>query len=597
MSLLNTYEVEKYVTITAKRADLEVVWQDRNIVATDGKRILLPRLSGSITQAQAEDIMGFVAHEVTHLQHTDFKYMKNHAIDPERSLLGAIFNICEDDGVDAINSAEYHGDRMIRNESSVRLLSSILDKYKEKKKGGPLPAQVEAIMSLLHFHSGIMSDYYTSVSLVQSEVEGLLTPQSKEWADKLQKGDYAKVLKNLRKDGTTARTHGAYEVAKRIYKEVFDQDPEKEEERCKQQQEGEGGEGQEGKEGSKGEKAKQGKGEGDADAPFCNFDYRPYTADQHERFTKQTMVTQGSHIDYSKYKPADWVDCKYTPTPFKNTIVVDYVAGTTNYSYINPKDEERTSRRRHYEELDIIDASDGFANKVRMLLQIRSKGKTQYGTKKGRLHQANTYRVVIQDAPGYNERVFKKRIDTDTLNTAVLVLGDISGSMSGQKMTHQIHAFNQLNDAVGNALRIPLQLEGFTEHECRNAIFLWRKFDTQHLSRENLTRRMAHSSQYMSQNADGDAILYAYHTIKQRKEKRKVLIVTSDGSPASSKGGDIYKYTHNIIQEIEKDKSVDIIAIGIMDTNVKTLYKQHRCISSASELEPALLSIIERKII
>jgi cobalamin biosynthesis protein CobT len=457
---------------------------------------------------------------------------------------------------------------------------------------------------MLAWQSDNMGDYFSNAPLYTEKFEKYLDAEAKGWLKKLRAGTYYDRMKKLRDDLSMKRTDKAYQISRDIYEQIFDLDADKEEERCKAMQEAEGkgrgkddGEGK-GKDKGKGaaRKGVQGKGEKGESEEFYEYDYRPFAHDQHDEFISGETVHKGCHVNYEGYKPSG--HHSYAPTPFRDTIVVDYPAMTSNFSRITPSESGHSSRMDYYsKEVGNDHTGEGFANKVRMLLQIRSKGKTQYGTKHGKLHPANTYRVIIPDAPGYNQRVFKKKIETDILDTAVFILGDVSGSMSGHKHAHQIGAFALMNASIGNALRIPIMMAGFTEHSCRNAMFIWRKFDNIALSRDKLVQRMMHTSNYMNENADGDAILWAYHTLKQRKEKRKVLIVTSDGSPASSKGGDIYSFTKETIQKIEKDKSVDIVAVGIMDTNVTKLYKQHHVIKKADEIEQALLSIIERKII
>lgn len=603
--LINQYEIEKYIYATAKRADLRVNWTDDMQVSTNGKIINLPRITSSTTKEQAEDMMGYVAHEVGHIHNSDFKYLNSKGMDPQHSLLGAIANVIEDDGVDAINSEEFFGDRLIRNESVDRILSSITEKF---KKMGKMPPQAEAIGAIMGFSVAAQGDYYSSAAAYYKDFEEVLGEKGRGWLKKLMDGPYYKEMKEIRKDTSKGRTEKAYNIARRIFEEVFEQNADEEEERCRQRMKKERGEGGEEEGDEEGKDGKEGKGKGrgkqsskvgkweDREHPFSEWDYRPFMEDQHDEFIKSTYVSKGSHINYSKYVHSGGRG--YRPTPLKDTIVVNYPLGTSNNGHFNPSGSKGSRHDEFYNKfIRENHAGEAFANKVRMLLQIRSKGKTQYGTKKGQLHAANTYRVILKDAPGYNERVFKRRIETDILDTAVLCLGDVSGSMSGPKNAHQMLAMGQLNDSIGNALRIPCQMMGFTEHDCRNTIFIWRRFEDQVLSRERLVDRMIHTSQHMNQNADGDAIMYAYHLLKQRKERRKVLIVTSDGSPASSKGGDVYGYTASVIKEIEKRKDVDIYAIGIMDRNVASLYKQHSIIKQADELEAALLSIIERKVI
>jgi cobalamin biosynthesis protein CobT len=593
MALLEQYEVENYLKSTAKRAELRVQWGDDNTVATDGKTVFLPRITNKTTREQAEDMIGFVAHEGSHILHSDFKLLEETGVSAETSFLGAISNLLEDDNVDAINASEFIGDRQIRNASVSRALKNIADNFgaAKDKGGGVLPKQLDDVATITAWSIDTRSDFYPSISQHADAIEGLLSDEAKARLEKLRKGDYYHKLKALREDHTKARTRGAYALAKRIYEEVFDQDAQKEEERCKKEmQESESGKG-EGKSKGKGSaKAKDGDGDkGDElRGEWAELDYKPYLTDQHDPF-KIGSPKEGMHLSYAKYKRSDYTT--YTPTPLEQTIIVDYVKGTSNYGPIAVG--ERTDGYSRGVSTD----TTGFANQVRMLLQIRSRSRTQYGVKRGTIHPGNTYRVVLKNAPGYNERVFKRTIQSDTLDTAVYWLVDISGSMSGGKYMNAMAASCKINAAVGNALRIPLAISGFTEHECRNAMFLWRKFETQILPNDKLLARMGHSGSYMNQNCDGDSILFAYQQLKQRKEKRKLLIVASDGSPASSKGGDVYGYTKDLVSKMEADKSVDIYAIGIMDDNVKRIYKHNEVINDASELEKALLNVIEKRIL
>jgi len=74
-----------------------------------------------------------------------------------------------------------------------------------------------------------------------------------------------------------------------------------------------------------------------------------------------------------------------------------------------------------------------------------------------------------------------------------------------------------------------------------------------------------------------------------------VLLVLSDGSPAGRRhAGDIKSYTKEVIDKL--DKLIDIHAIGIMDDNVTHYYKSHSVVNSESELTPAILNVLERKL-
>jgi len=607
--LTNQYEVEKYIKVTADRADLKVVWNDEGVAATDGKTVWLPKINGSTTQEQADAMISLVAHEATHVLHSDFTLLKEKQLSPDTSFLGAVLNAVEDDGVDAINASQFAGDRMVRNDHVTRLVESIaanLDAAVLKNDGKPLNSEAQKMVSNLVFSVEGRSDIYPSLSGVVGALEKHLDDEGKEYVRKLRSGNYAAEVRKLRADHTTKRTLGAYHLARRIIDEVYGIDPDEEEQKAKKAAEAKAAAGGAGDKESKGKGKGKGEGDGEEDgkALFGELGkgggelrteqaqavYKFFTEDSHEEFIEASVKGADLHIHYERDRATG--AGSYAPTPLQQTIIINYPTGQSNYARISATPD---NGRAGY--TDIPTETDGFANKVRRLVQIRARDRMQYGTKKGRLHAGAAYRVVLKNAAGFNERVFKKPIVSETLDSAVMVLGDISGSMSGSKMEHQISAFLQLNQAIGNALHIPVAMLGFTEHERRNAMFIWRRFEDSTLSNEKLKKRMLHSAKYMSQNCDGDSILYGYTLLKQRKEKRKILLVLSDGSPASSKAGDVDDYTAQLIRQLERDRSVDIYAIGILDNNVERLYKNHRVIHSATELESALLSIIERKLV
>jgi hypothetical protein len=79
-------------------------------------------------------------------------------------------------------------------------------------------------------------------------------------------------------------------------------------------------------------------------------------------------------------------------------------------------------------------------------------------------------------------------------------------------------------------------------------------------------------------------------------EKRKLLIVLSDGQPAAHRGSGIHGFTKKVVKEIEKEGVVDIYGLGIISSAVKQFYKNHTVISDSSELEKALLGVLKQKL-
>jgi cobalamin biosynthesis protein CobT len=243
---------------------------------------------------------------------------------------------------------------------------------------------------------------------------------------------------------------------------------------------------------------------------------------------------------------------------------------------------------------------DNFAQQVRRLIQIRSKVRYEYGVKKGKLDYPRLSRLALK-LPGFSERIFKNKITNSTLDAAVTILIDMSGSMSGDKVLFACEAALLLN-SVFSILNVPLEILGFTDtenvHDADTLMYVYKEFSTLHTSEDKLLEYIAASSSRMKGNPDGDCILWSYDRLLKRKEKKRLLIVMSDGQPAASRpSDDLAAYTLKVIQEIEKFKRVEIYGLGLCDESVERFYKHHSTVSTPEDIPFKLLELIERKLL
>jgi cobaltochelatase CobT len=197
--------------------------------------------------------------------------------------------------------------------------------------------------------------------------------------------------------------------------------------------------------------------------------------------------------------------------------------------------------------------------------------------------------------------VFKNKIKSDTLNAAISVLVDFSGSMSGDKLLYATGAAVLLNQ-VSSTLNIPLEITGFTdirwEGKASPVQYIFKPFGLNRIAEEDLLLYFGAASTHMTGNPDGENILWAYDRIVKRKEKKKLLIVMSDGQPAASRAASgISHFTHTTIKEIERLKHVDIYGLGLESDAVQRFYKANSVITAASEIPTKLLELIERKLL
>lgn len=235
-------------------------------------------------------------------------------------------------------------------------------------------------------------------------------------------------------------------------------------------------------------------------------------------------------------------------------------------------------------------SSSGFANRIRKMLQIYSATRYEAGKKSGKLCSKNLHR-----AKAGNPYIFKRKADTLNLkDTEVMVLIDFSGSMGGRKIGHACHAAVLLNDAIAK-IGVPIEIRGFSDESDGPLDFRIKEFG-ERVTTDTLIGRFSTCAKSMWNNADGENILQAWHDISRRPSKRKVIVVLSDGSPASSSRYDDDDFLTKVVKDVEAS-GVSIYGIGICDNNVERYYT-HRCvITKADELEHKLLDVVKRQIL
>ena len=90
-------------------------------------------------------------------------------------------------------------------------------------------------------------------------------------------------------------------------------------------------------------------------------------------------------------------------------------------------------------------------------------------------------------------------------------------------------------------------------------------------------------------------MLWAYNRLFFRQEKRKILIVNSDGAPVDDStlsvnpGNYLEKNLRDVIGEIEQNKEVELIAIGI-GHDVSRYYSKAVTIMDVDQLGEVLLN-------
>jgi len=97
----------------------------------------------------------------------------------------------------------------------------------------------------------------------------------------------------------------------------------------------------------------------------------------------------------------------------------------------------------------------------------------------------------------------------------------------------------------------------------------------------------------LKENIDGEALAWAHRRLQARPERRRILMMISDGAPVDDStlsvntGSYLELHLRQVIEEIETRSSVELIAIGI-GHDVTRYYRRAVTITDPSELAGAM---------
>lgn len=235
------------------------------------------------------------------------------------------------------------------------------------------------------------------------------------------------------------------------------------------------------------------------------------------------------------------------------------------------------------------------AGTARRYLQAETRKRDMYNQKSGKLDtrklsKAATYRG--SDVPA----VFKTPAPKREINTAVSILVDGSGSMRGEDKYFLACAAGYGMAQICQSFNVPCEIAIFSELDSNeNAHYLVKQWH-ERADERLIVDRFSAVSDYMLNNADGDSILVAYSRLIQRQEAKRILVVMSDGSPAGYRPGNLYRYTAKVIERIERERTIDIMGVGILDNNVSGLYKNHSVVWNPAEIPAKLIEVLKANI-
>jgi len=292
----------------------------------------------------------------------------------------------------------------------------------------------------------------------------------------------------------------------------------------------------------------------------------------------------GIHIDYDNYSESE-----YDPHTSETTRIgmAEDIIRSAPDCYETPNIVRRVNEVE----------STGLANRARRFLQAETRKSFTCNQRAGKLDTRKLTRLLTHDRnSSLAPAIFKQSAQKQAINTCVSILVDASGSMSGGGKYSLAVAAAWGMIEVCETLRIPCEVAAFTEQDQYSNFHLLYKEFSKKVTRETFIERAGKGATVMSSNADSDNILVAYNRILHRNEEKKLIIVMSDGSPASYRG-ECMTYTQKVVKTIEQAHHVDIMGVGILDDNVRLIYSNNQVINRAADIPESLIEILKTNVI
>lgn len=238
-----------------------------------------------------------------------------------------------------------------------------------------------------------------------------------------------------------------------------------------------------------------------------------------------------------------------------------------------------------------------------------TKTDTDYETSRtGRLNIRGKASSLIMG--GANVR--RKKVEGESIDTAVTLLVDCSGSMHGQPMVLAGHSAIALSECL-SAGQIPYEVIGHTttsltrknsdlyydqgkryERECGVYMPLFKPFDKNLNQCRHLMGFIPTASD--NSNADADALLYAGRRLLEREESNKILMLLADGYPAWRGRGDQNQLTRDAVVRLQ-DQGVKCVGIGINCDSVKQFFENWVVVEDLNDLSKHVLDQVAKMIL
>lgn len=225
------------------------------------------------------------------------------------------------------------------------------------------------------------------------------------------------------------------------------------------------------------------------------------------------------------------------------------------------------------EKEEALRASIALRSRLQGLLQAKTHKFMIYG-RKGNLATKNLYRLSCG-----NPRVFQRPTESQGLNTAVHLLLDVSGSMSGEPIIIARQACYAVIKALSGIKDINPAVTAFPADYTDNSVV-------------PLVRHGEALTNYLAVDASGttplaQALWWVMQEMIQLREDRKIILILTDGMP------DCFTSASAAL-DTAKRIGLEVYGFGILNDAIKSLLPHtSHCIQSLTELTPTIFTLMQ----
>jgi len=246
-------------------------------------------------------------------------------------------------------------------------------------------------------------------------------------------------------------------------------------------------------------------------------------------------------------------------------------------------------------------------SKLKRALLARQQRDWHYGKESGKL---DSKRLVA--AFQHSSNVYKQRADRMDEDTAITILVDLSGSMENSDKAEVARncAIALAECLEGSQLTYNIvgfcnKDEGMDDYNIPGKYHRYERLDTVYFKDFNQPLRTARPQiagivdAIGGNNSDYDFIVNSISTLSKRPEKRKVLLVISDGQPACVTDSSDSGYIKLCGEAIKHGNTIGVetVGIGLLDDTVKDIYPNHVVINNVNELSTKVFTKLTKLLI